>query len=76
MLHFSCEYDNFTVSELPVTKRSRGFTQCGNWNRKLKLLRWTSEANRVVLTFMSDDTKNFTGVSVNVTLVDQGNKYK
>ncbi|KAL4234951.1 hypothetical protein ACF0H5_006593 [Mactra antiquata] len=63
-----CEFDNLTIFE-PQSKQHYG-PHCGYWNNKLKLLRLVSTSNELVITFQSDNTKQYTGFKVQVTLID------
>ena len=67
--YFSCEYDNLTLSSLHDTKE---VTFCGDWNDKLKKLRWTSDDNTLVLSFLTDHSKNYPGFKATIGYTDLG----
>jgi hypothetical protein len=82
---FSCQYDSLEISEfrdLNDGKDSNTDRQgskvkkfCGDWTRKLKLLRYTSSASRtpttLFLKFESDFSHHFAGFKANI-LVEKG----
>lgn len=45
----------------------RAARRCGNWSGRLKLLRFESRGNRVVLTFSSDYAHGYSGFRARVT---------
>ena len=66
---FRCEFDNVTLSSFLAT---RGITHCGNWNEKLKKLRWTSNDNTLLLSFITDHSNNYSGFKAKIGYVDNG----
>ncbi|KAG7164583.1 putative CUB domain-containing protein-like 1 [Homarus americanus] len=60
-----CEYDWVTVGE------GGGSTpperMCGDWSARLKLLRYVSHSNRVVITFVTDYAHHFPGFRARVS---------
>ncbi|XP_069952951.1 uncharacterized protein [Cherax quadricarinatus] len=63
--HPTCEYDWVTVSEVGTSTPTERL--CGDWSTKLKLLRYVSSGNRVVLTFVSDYAHDFPGFRARVS---------
>ena len=75
---FSCNYDYVELVEPPgasvLGTGSNGSQQptpwkrCGNWNSRLKLLRWRSVANRVDIRFNSDGSYGGHGFQLTATM--------
>ncbi|XP_033754450.1 uncharacterized protein LOC117337534 [Pecten maximus] len=60
----SCICDNVTLSSFPDT--SPDVTRCGNWNKKIKLMEWTSQSNRVDIRFQTDNSVSASGFQLSV----------
>ncbi|XP_066978110.1 uncharacterized protein [Macrobrachium rosenbergii] len=64
--HPQCEYDSLMFNE-PGLANSSSTVRCGDWTSKLKLLRYVSQTNRLILTFTSDYAHNFPGFRARVS---------
>lgn len=59
-----CEYDAMTLSEDEVI-----WENCGDWESKIKLLRYITQGSSVDLTFVTDYTHSFKGFRVELSLL-------
>ncbi|XP_069113484.1 uncharacterized protein [Argopecten irradians] len=60
----SCLCDNITLSSF--SDASPDVTRCGNWNKKIKLMDWTSRSNRANIRFQTDNSVSGSGFRLSV----------
>ena len=69
---FRCEFDNVTIASQHGSKE---VTFCDDWNEKLKKLRWTSDDNTMVISFITDHLKNYPGFKATIGYSNLGRSY-
>ena len=73
LYHFSCNYDFVELREASEEQSGNShkpllWRKCGNWNSRLKLLRWRSSSNHVDIVFVSDTSYISQGFQVSATI--------